>query len=405
MEECRAMGLPVLGPDINESERRFGVNKRGEIRFGLGGIKGTGDAAVESIIDERANGHYKDIFDFMTRVNLRTVNKKTLESLVYAGAFDCFDEFHRAQFFANVDNEPINFIEKLIKYANNHNTDKANANSSLFGAMGGAEMAIQKPKGPNVPNWGDIERLRYEKDVVGFYISGHPLDMFRLELDNFCTCTVDKVMRTNEDSESNEGNEFGATIRNEDNAQSEIVNPKSQIPNGKPLLFGKDVSVGGIVSAFQMRTTKTGNPFCIFKLEDYAGSIEMSLFGEDYVKFSNYIQMGHFLYIRGKIQNRWKSDDQYEFKCQSMQLLQEVREKLTKEVRLLLDLQLIDEPMINQLNKLVQTNKGNCALSVIVLDSESNTELRLNSRQYRISPSNAFFESLKALEGVSYRVN
>jgi DNA polymerase III subunit alpha len=399
MEECKAMGLPVLGPDINESERRFGVNKRGEIRFGLGGIKGSGDAAVESIIDERKNGHFKDIFDFMTRVNLRTVNKKTLESLVYAGAFDCFDEFHRAQFFANVDNEQINFIEKLIKYANNYNTDKANANSSLFGAMGGAEMAIQKPKGPVVEMWGDIERLRFEKDVVGFYISGHPLDMFRLELDNFCTCTVDKLMRTSEIEENiiEEDNEDGAAIRN-----LPITNNQF---GGKPLLFGKDVAVGGIVSSMQVRTTKTGNPFCIFKLEDYAGSIEMSLFGDDFVKYSNYVQMGHFLFIRGKIQNRWKSDDQYEFKPASMQLLQEVRDKLTKEVRLLLDLQLIDEPMVNQLNKLVQANKGNCALSVIVQDPENNSELRLNSRQHRISPSNAFFESLKALEGVSWRVN
>jgi DNA polymerase III subunit alpha len=399
MEECRSMGLPVLGPDINESERRFGVNKKGEIRFGLGGIKGTGDAAVESIIEERANGPYKDIFDFMTRVNLRTVNKKTLESLVYAGALDCFDEFHRAQFFANTDNEPINFIEKLIKYANNHNTDKANSQSSLFGAMGGAEMAIQKPKGPSVAIWGDIERLRYEKDVVGFYISGHPLDMFRLELDNFCTCTVDKVMRTTENEDS--GNEEG----NEDELSTDLPIASAIGIGGKPLLFGKDVSVGGIVSSFQMRTTKTGNPFCIFKLEDYAGVIEMSLFGEDYVKFSNYIQVGHFLYIKGKVQARWKSDDQFEFKCQSMQLLQEVRDKLTKEVRLTLDLQLIDEPMVAQLNKLVQANKGTCALSVIVLDSDTNTELRLNSRQFRISPSNAFFDSLKVLEGVSWRVN
>ena len=132
MEECKAMGLPVLGPDVNESERRFGVNKKGEIRFGLGGIKGTGDAAVESIIEERNNGAYKDIFDFMTRVNLRTVNKKTLESLIYAGAFDHFQEFHRAQYFANVEGEQINLIEKLIKYANNHAADQANSQSSLF---------------------------------------------------------------------------------------------------------------------------------------------------------------------------------------------------------------------------------------------------------------------------------
>ncbi len=400
MEECKAIGVPVLGPDINESERRFGANKRGEIRFGLGGIKGTGDAAVESIIEERSNGPYTDIYNFMTRVNLRTVNKKTLESLVYAGALDCFEEFNRTQYFANVDGEPINFIEKLIKYANNYGADKANAQSSLFGAMSGGQMAIQKPKAPVVEPWGDIEKLRYEKDVVGFYISGHPLDMFRLELENFCTCTLEKVMRT---TESNENIEDSATIRNEDDEVNLPV-PNNQI-GGKPLLFGKDVSLAGIVSSFQIRTTKTGKPFCIFKIEDYAGSMEMSLFGEDFVKFSNYIEVGRFLYLKGKVQSRWSSDDQYEFKIGSIQLLSDIREKLTKDVRLVLNLQLIDDMLVNSINDIVKNNKGNCGLSVIVFDTENNVELRLSSRQYRISPSNEFFDSLKVLEGVTCRVN
>ncbi|MFN4145436.1 MAG: OB-fold nucleic acid binding domain-containing protein, partial [Runella sp.] len=393
MEECKAMNLPVLGPDINESERHFSVNKRGEIRFGLGGIKGTGDAAVESIIEERtARGPFKDIYDFITRVNLRTVNKKTLESLAYAGALDGF-ELNRTQYFVTAEGEQQTFIEKLIKYANNYAADKANTQSSLFGAFGGETMAIQKPKPPVVEPWGDIERLRYEKDVVGFYISGHPLDMFRLELENFCTCTLDKVMRTTEEIETNEENE------------DDEVAAKANIEiGGKPLLFGKDLTVAGIVSSAQVRTTKTGNPFCIFKIEDYTGSLEMSLFGEDFVKFSAYIQVGHFLYLKGKLQNRWKSEDQYEFKISSIQLLSQIREKMTKEIKLQLDLDLLDATLVHQLNQTVQRYPGHCTLSVSVVDHFSRTEVKMQSRQFRVAPTNEFFDSLKGLEGVSWKV-
>lgn len=394
LEECKAIGLSVLGPDVNESERRFGVNKRGEIRFGLGGIKGTGDAAVESIIEERdKNGPYKDIYDFMTRVNLRTVNKKTIESLAYAGAFDLFEDFHRAQYFTTIDGEQQNLIEKLIRYANAVQAEKSNAQASLFGGFGGGRSDIARPKAPNVEPWGDIERLRFEKDVVGFYISGHPLDMFRLELDNFCTCTLDRVMATSE------------LVETSDEESPETTGSVNVEIGGKPLLFGKDVTVAGIVSSFQIRTTKTGNPFCIFKLEDYAGSMEMALFGEDFVKFSAYIQTGHFLFVKGKIQNRWKSEDQYEFKISSMQLLSEVREKLTKEIRLQLDLDLLDGVLVAKLNEAVQAHPGNCSLSVSVLDNLTRTEIKLQSRLHRVAPTNAFFKLLESMGGVKFSVN
>jgi len=398
MEECKAINIPVLGPDINESEQRFGVNKKGEIRFGLGGIKGTGDAAVESIIEERtANGPFKDLYDFVTRVNLRTVNKKTLESLAYAGALDCF-ELHRAQYFVPLEGEHQNFIEKLIKYANNHAADKANAQSSLFGTMDGAQMAIQKPKAPAVEPWGDIERLRFEKDVVGFYISGHPLDMFRLELENFCTCTLDRLMATKE----KEDTEIIGAGRAEENESIATINAEV---GGKPLLLGKEISVAGIVSSFQIRTTKTGNPFCIYKLEDYSGSIEMSLFGEDFVKFSNYIQVGHFLYLKGRLQNRWKSEDQFEFKPSQIQLLSQIREKLTKEIRLKIELDMIDETLVQQINEAVVKNPGSCSLTLEVVDTSQRTEVKLLSRTRRVAPTNAFFKIIEGLEGVKFGLN
>ena len=397
MEECKAINIPVLGPDINESERRFGVNKKGEIRFGLGGIKGTGDAAVESIIEERTkNGPFKDLFEFITRVNLRTVNKKTLESLAYAGALDCF-EYHRAQYFVPGEGETMNLIEKIIKYANNYAADKESTNSSLFGSFGGSEMAIQKPKIPTVQPWGDIERLRFEKDVVGFYISGHPLDMFRLELENFCTCTLDRVMATSE-KEDNE--------RSETSDDNEVVMPvvSSEI-GGKPLLLGKDLSVAGIVSSFQIRTTQKGNPFCIFKLEDYSGMMEMSLFGEDFVKFSNYIQVGHFLYLKGRLQNRWKSEDQFEFKPSQIQLLSQIREKLTKEIRITVELDVIDEAMIQQINEAVIKNPGSCSLTLNVVDSLSQNEVKMLSRTRRVAPTNEFFKVIESMGGVRFNLN
>ncbi|MEZ4901511.1 MAG: OB-fold nucleic acid binding domain-containing protein [Spirosomataceae bacterium] len=356
----------------------------------MGGIKGTGDAAVESIIEERTqNGPYKDVYDFMTRVNLRTVNKKTLESLVYAGAFDLFGEFHRAQYFTAIDGENQNLIEKLIRYANAVQAEKANTQASLFGGFGNGGADIVKPKAPNVEPWGDIERLRNEKDVVGFYISGHPLDMFRLELDNFCTCTLDRLMATSEMVETTEDDIEIAPV--------EI--------GGQPLLFGKDATVAGIVSSLQVRTTKTGKPFCLFKIEDYAGSMEMALFGEDFVKFSAYIEVGRFLFIKGKIQTRWNADDQYEFKISSMQLLSEVREKLTKEVRLRLDLELLDEGLVQKLNKAVAQYPGACALSVSVIDPNSRTEIKLNSRQFRVKPDNELFKLIESIDGITFSVN
>ena len=395
MEECKAINIPVLGPDINESERRFGVNKKGEIRFGLGGIKGTGDAAVESIIEERTkNGPFKDLFEFITRVNLRTVNKKTLESLAYAGALDCF-EYHRAQYFVPGEGETINLIEKIIKYANNYAADKESTNSSLFGAFGGSEMAIQKPKIPTVQPWGDIERLRFEKDVVGFYISGHPLDMFRLELENFCTCTLDRLMATREKEDSSE------IVAEED---ENVTTINAEI-GGKPLLLGKEIAVAGIVSSFQIRTTKTGNPFCIYKIEDYSGSVEMSLFGEDFVKFSNYIQVGHFLYLKGRLQNRWKSEDQFEFKPSQIQLLSQIREKLTKEIRLKIELDMIDETLVRQINEAVANNPGSCSLTLEVIDTIQHTEVKLLSRTRRVAPSNAFFKTLEGMTGLSFGLN
>ncbi|MEA5257273.1 DNA polymerase III subunit alpha [Arcicella aquatica] len=367
MEECRRMGLPVLGPDINESYRSFAVNKKGEIRFGLGAIKGTGDAAVESIIEERdKNGAYKDIFDFVKRVNLRTVNKKTLESLAYGGGFDCFEDIHRAIYFAEV--EGSNFIEKIIRYANKAVEVAASAQGSLFGMLGdGGGGDLATPKIPLIEKWGQMEKLKFEKEVVGIYISGHPLDEYRLELESFCSCTLDRVM--------------------------------------EPIFKGKEVSVGGIVTKVVERYSKNGNPFMLFTLEDYNGSYEFALFGEDFVNLSKYIAPNRFLYIKGQIKNRWGRQDEWEFKPVSIRLLSEIRNQFSKELKISIGLQLVNSIFIEQLNKLVAKNQGTCNLSVTVYDPEDKVEVTMLSRKNKISPSNEFLNELQLIQGVTYKLN
>ncbi|CCH52222.1 DNA polymerase III, alpha subunit [Fibrisoma limi BUZ 3] len=364
LEECKNLGIPVLGPDVNESERVFGVNAKGEIRFGLGGIKGAGDAAVEAIIEERqAGGPYQDIFDFAIRVNLRTVNKKTLESLAYAGAFDALDEYHRAQYFDVPPTETSPFLEKIIRYANNYHAEKAAAQQSLFGALTGGEPMLPRPKAPVVQEWNQIEKLKFEKDVVGFYITGHPLDEFKLELEGFCNCTLDKLYETRQ----------------------------------------PEIKVGGIVSAVQTKIARNGNPFMIFKFEDYSTSVEMTLFGDDYVRMAQYVEVGRFLHITGKTQNRWNSD-QLEFKPTSMRLLSEMRDKFCKELRVSLSLDSVNAQLIAKITELINAHPGTCTLLLNVADPIERIEVSLLSRTVKVAPSNTLLRALDSLDGVTCKV-
>lgn len=366
LEECKAMGIPVLGPDVNESKKQFSPNKRGEIRFGLGGIKGTGDAAIDSIIDERTkNGAFKDIFDFITRVNLRTVNKKSLESLAYAGGFDCFEEIHRAVYFDESDGG-TSFIEKLIRYANKYHENLNAGQNSLFGAMGsGGGFDIATPKIPIIEQWGDIQKLKFEKEVVGFYISGHPLDEFALEMRKCVPL-------------------------------DQVTDPNNQ---------NKEFHIGGVVSSVQHRQSKNGNPFGILKIEDYNSSMEMMLFGQDYVNFSKFLQQGLFLFIRGKLATRWGREGEFEFKPLHMELLSEMRNKLFKEIRVSIGLLQVTADLISQIEETTARYPGNFDLKLTVYDVEERLDINLLSRKTKVSSNNDFYKELKELvgeENVSY---
>ena len=363
MDECRRMGLTVLGPDVNESSVQFDVNKENKIRFGLGAIKGTGDAAVEAIIQEREQGHYKDIFDFAERVNLRAVNKKTFESLSMAGAFDCFDDFHRRQYIFAQEGE-TNLIEKAIRYGNQKEHEANAAQQSLFGGDSGVD--VPRPKVTDCEPFDEIEKLKLEKDVVGFYISGHPLDQFKIELTHFCTCAVDKI---------------------EDHKE-------------------KEITVAGVVTKAVERQSKNGRPFGLFSIEDYDGSIDMALFGEDYLKNRHLLIIGQFVYINGKVQQRYNQEGMWELRPSGIQLLSEVRDKIASGLELTIPLNSIDEQLVKNLNEMVVANPGDLPMKIHVNGSFEQDPLTIDfsCKQFKISATNTLFETLEKFDSISYKL-
>lgn len=364
MEECKKMGIDVLGPDINESNTFFDVNRSGKIRFGLGAIKGTGDAAVDSIIQERnTHGAFSNIFEFAKRVNLRAVNKKTFEALAYAGAFDSLGDLHRAQYFFSPENENINLIEKAIKYGNNYKAEQETSQASLFGGSAAVEMPL--PKVPACEPWSDIEKLKYEKEVVGFYISGHPLDQYKLELENFCTCQVDQYLDYK----------------------------------------GKDINVAGIVSKTTVRQTKTGKTFALFSIEDYSGSIDMALFGEDYLKLAHYIRPGEFLYIKGKVQQRYNSEDQWELKPVNIQLLSDIRSRLCKDLVINVDINNLKTNTVAKLEDLFGTYNGSCNVRFMFYDTMENISVEMFCRKYKVEPNNDLLNELRLMDELKFKFN
>jgi len=389
MEECRKMGIAVLGPDINESQLSFGVNKKGEIRFGMSGIKGVGEKAVESIIEERRlNGPYADITDFAKRINSRTVNKKVYENLIYSGAFDCFG-FHRAQFFHKPDGATLNGIERLIKYNGDYQNSLNTSQASLFGGTSDAHIA--EPQLSDCPEWGLIERLKYEKDMIGIYLTGHPLDNYKFEMDHFCTHQVKHLSLINKAK----GGELA-------DADAEEFN---KIKN-------RELVIGGLVGNAQHRTTKMGKPFGAMMFEDYSESFEVVLFGEDYVKLKQFFTDGYFLQIRGSVSERFKQKDNWEFKITSITLLSDLRDKMSKSLTIQLPLQELSSKLIDDLDEMFRINaeqnpSRNCQLKFTVFDriKEETIAIEMPSKSYKIFPSNEFLENLHKLNNVTYKLN
>lgn len=364
MEECRRMGVPVLGPSVNESNYKFTVNAKGEIRFGLGAIKGVGHGAVEAIVKERAeNGLYKSIHDLTKRIDLRAANRKTLENLVLAGGMDGFEGIHRAQYFAQDGNNTV--LEKAIKYGNSMQGGNDTNQVSMFGEASGVE--IPEPTIPAAPEWSNLEALSREKEVVGIYISGHPLDDFKIELDNFCTGQV------------------ADTLELEKHANKEIC-------------------FAGIMTTADHRITRKGTPFGSFDLEDYSGSNKFFLFGEDYLKMKHFLSLGNFIFARGKVQARKYRENELEFKIYSLELLTEIREKLAQGVEIAISVNDVSQGLIDEVNAIFSQSEGRHNVRFQVYDNLEKIRINLPSRTRKISLTNETLEAIKSIEGLEVKI-
>lgn len=365
IEECRRQGIEVLGPHVNESGVFFEVNQKGEIRFGLGAIKGTGDAAVEAIIHEReAHGMFIDIFDFAKRLSQRSVNKKTFECLALSGAFDCFTQYHRRQYIAGKEGD-ISLTEKVIRYSTKLQQETDSAQASLFGGSTGTQMP--QPKIDNIEPFSEIEKLHFEKEVVGVYISGHPLDNFKFELDSFTNTPVTEL----NDLDSKEG---------------------------------KDCRVGGIVASVEHRMTKTGKPFGKLAIEDYSGKFEFTMWSEDYLKYKSFLMPGLFLFIEGKVSRKTWGDMSMEFKFKGIELLNELGVKRTKGLQLKMNSVNISPDLISQIEKLCNEYSGVCPLYLKIQDDEEKINLELLSRKFRVKPVNEMVVQFRKIKDVAIEV-
>jgi len=338
MEECKSMGLTVLGPDINESQKGFAVNKKGEIRFGFSGMKGVGEAAIENIIEEREkNGMFTSIFDLIKRVNQRTVNKKSLESLAYAGAFDCFNNFHRAQFFFTIPGENINSLEKIIKFGNQYQAQLNGSTNTLFGDLQMAE--VTPPTIPECEPWPLIKLLDFEKDVIGIYMSGHPLDNFKFQIKHYGLTPVAEF------------NEFKEAI---------ALHPNP----------GRSFRIAGLVTEAQHRISKTGKKFGVFFIEDYTSKMELMLWSEDYVRFSNFLETGMVVCLSGAFTQRFKGSA-FEFKLNGVTLLESLMKSCTKKLQIEMNPKDVSSDFIHFMENNIQQFPGNSTLKFCINDLTS----------------------------------
>ena len=355
MDECRRMGIAVKGPDVNESHRRFSADAEGNVRFGLAAIKGVGEAAVASIIEERrAGGKFASVYDFMERVNMTAVNRKTMENLVMAGAFDDICDFTRSLFFAPVATQReggSTLLEQLIRYGILVQSEKNNAQQSLFGGGGSSAADIQKPAPPaDAPQWTQLETLSRERDVVGMYLSSHPLDDYSALIRNFCNMTLDQL--------------------------GDLQQHRN-----------KDFVVAGMVTDAQNLMTKSGKPYGRLTLEDFNGTYQFTLFGKDYENFRKYLYNNYFLLARGKIVPRFGRENELEPKITSVMQLSEAQETLIKEMTLTLPLGDITHELVEDLSSIVRDSSGNILFRVRVVDTEAEVSLGLFSKSFRVNLS------------------
>lgn len=369
MEECRSMGLEVLGPDINESYLQFSVNKEGAIRFGMGAIKGVGSSAVKSIIRERKkNGPFRSIFDVTKRIDLRSANKKALDGLVLAGGFDSFKNTHRAQYFVE-DEKGLTFIEKTIKFGNKYQENVNSSQVSLFGDD--SDIEFPEPEIPKCEPWGTMEELAKEKEVVGIYISAHPLDDFKYEL-SFCNANV---------------SDFKGDLQKH---------------------IGANLVFAGIITEVQHRVSKSGKGWASFFIEDYYDSFEFRIFGEDYLKFKHFFVPNSFLFVKSTIQKGWINKEGVEgdvrLKFTDFKLLHDVIDNLCKKITIKIPIEEINNKSIENVARLCKQNKGKQSLRFAIYDLDDKIELNVPSRNTKIKITSDLLKTLEK-EQINFKLN
>jgi DNA polymerase-3 subunit alpha len=366
IDECKHLHIPVLGPDVNESDLHFVVNKKGGIRFGMAAIKGIGESAVNAIIEERdKNGPFRSIFDFAKRINLRAVNKRAMEALAKAGAFDCFEGIHRAQYFQQENSEDPFFLEKIVRHAALFQEKQQASQHSLFGDD--LTLDLQDPKIPDCPPWSKHQQLKYEREVTGFYISGHPLDEYKAEIDAFCNITF------------------------------------QDLNGGLSPHMNKAISFAGIINAAEIRTSKTGNQYANFEMEDFTDAYRLSLFSDDFMRFKYLLVEGTYVLIFARIEIN-KKNNRPEVRVKNMVLLAEAMEKFCKTISVTVELEKLDNDFITELTKIVRSNPGECEMNLRVIDAVEGLLLGLRPRKFRINPS-GFVHAVSGLEQLEIKLN
>lgn len=372
MSECQAMNIPCLGPDVNESEQKFSANKKGEVRFGLSAIKGMGEAAATNIIAERhKNGQYKDIFDFVQRVNLSAVNRKAMESLALSGGFDSFG-IRREQYFAPNAKGDI-FVETLLRYGQVYQSEQSSMQNSLFGDMGGVE--IQTPPVPDCEAWSTMELLKRERELVGIYLSAHPLDDYAVVLNHMCNLHCPQI-----------GREM----------------------DKKAFASIEELTFGGIVTSVSQRWTKTNKPFGIVTIEDFEGQGELALFGEDWTKWQSMLQEEYHIYITAQCVQRFRNNpDAYDMVIKKIEFLSDVKEKSIEKFTVYMDSTMFNDAQLTDLETTLKNSTGNVPLYINIHDAKNNTNVQLYSRNITVDVNKKLLTSLDEMaeQGVRYGIN
>ena len=413
MDECKSMKISVLAPDVNESEMNFTVNNKGDIRFGLGGVKGVGEGAVEAIINEREkNGKYKDLFDFLERVNLQACNRKTVESLALAGAFDCFEGFYREQLF-NTNAKGENTLEMVVRYGNRYQQDLQERSATLFDGFDCGGVDVQRPELPIVPRWSAIERLNKEKELIGIFLSAHPLDEWEFEVRELCNTTAETMNQF--DAWATPAARNASTPKNEDNSEKseekEQITPNQWIEKHA----GQPLHIGGIIVAAEDRMSQKGNPWGKYTIEDYSGSYQFSAFGDVYQRFAALLKPNVYVYLTGVIQQRGAhfkyfkpkpiEEAEYEFALQQVQLIQDAQKDL-KGITLQIPIENIQPDLIDELAEKNQQFAGDTPMRLQIFDTIKQNVITLNAAPIQLNKqSYAWLKEKQQEEVLTYTIN